>query len=354
MDPIERFFQRGLKLSHLRVVTMFASLGQIRLVAERMHLTQPAVSKQLADLETGLGAPVLKRVGNRLQFTPMGEALLKRAREVLLQLEQARHEVDAFCSGLSGSLAVGAVATVLPVVGPELTLQIKNRAPNVDVRFFEATSDRLFPMLADGALDLVFSRMRPPDGNAALKGEPILEDPIVVVCGAQHPLAARRSPTPADIAGMPWILPPSEAPTTVALKRWLDEHGLSLPAGCVESISMLVNERLLEAYPFLGLMPRSVALTGSQQGRIRIVKLPGASFLGTVYAFHRRAIAQPVVDAALECVVAMRDRLSASAAFATAAVGGDARSTASAARRPSVAAPARRRPSPTPRPPGGG
>src|SRR6185437_3010689 len=92
MDPIERFFQAGLKLSHLRLLTMFDSLGQIRLVAEKLNVTQPAVSKQLAELEAGLGVPVLTRVGNRLFFTPVGETLMKRGREVFHQLEQARFE----------------------------------------------------------------------------------------------------------------------------------------------------------------------------------------------------------------------------------------------------------------------
>ena len=86
MDPIERFFQAGLKLNHLRLLTLFDSLGQIRLVAEKLNVTQPAISKQLAELEAGLGVSVMTRVGNRLQLTAVGETLTKRAREVFHQL----------------------------------------------------------------------------------------------------------------------------------------------------------------------------------------------------------------------------------------------------------------------------
>ncbi|MFM0091817.1 LysR family transcriptional regulator [Paraburkholderia sediminicola] len=93
VDPIERFFQAGLKLSHLRLLTLFDSLGQIRLVAEKLNVTQPAISKQLAELEAGLGVSVMTRVGNRLQLTAVGETLTRRAREVFHQLEQARYEV---------------------------------------------------------------------------------------------------------------------------------------------------------------------------------------------------------------------------------------------------------------------
>ncbi|WP_020065716.1 LysR family transcriptional regulator [Paraburkholderia caledonica] len=219
MDPIERFFQAGLKLSHLRLLTMFDSLGQIRLVAEKLNVTQPAISKQLAELEAGLGGPVLTRVGNRLFFTPVGEALMKRAREVFHQLEQARFEVDALTSGISGKISVGAVATVMPVFAPELVAELKKHAPHVNVSFYEATSDRLFPMLAAGALDFVLSRTGPPRADtAAFASHAVLNDPIVVVCGREHPLAGRRTIGASDLAGLPWILPPREAPTFLSLQ----------------------------------------------------------------------------------------------------------------------------------------
>jgi DNA-binding transcriptional LysR family regulator len=308
MEPIERFFERGLKLSHLRLVALFASLGQIRLVADRLHVTQPAISKQLAELEEGLGAAVLTRVGNRLQFTALGEALLKRAREVLLQLEQARHEVDALSTGISGAISIGAVATVLPVIAPELTLQLKKRAPNVSVSFLEDTSDKLFPRLASSELDLVFSRSEAPTLHCQVVGDRILEDPIVVVCGREHPLASRRPLVPSDLKGIPWILPPRDAPIAVALRKWLGDHDLTLPPGCVQSIYLVVNEALLKSYPFLGMMPLSVAKGEQHREDIRVLNLPGASFLPGVWAFHNHATVNPVVGAALDCVGVIRER----------------------------------------------
>lgn len=307
MDQLEKFFNRGLKLSHLRVLTMFASLGQIRLVADRLSVTQPAISRQIAELEAGLGTPVVVRAGNRLQFTSVGEALVTRAREVLLQLEQARHEVDALCAGISGSIAVGAVATVLPVIAPELTLQLKKRAPNVSVSFFEATSDRLFPMLTRGALDMVFSRTEQPETNAGLSRARLFDDPIVIVCGAEHPLASRRDLAPGDLAGLPWILPPKEAPVFIALSKWMKAHRLGFPSGCVQSISLQSNETLLKRYPFIGLMPRSLARGTLNQDTIKVLRLPNATFLPTVWVFHSRKSVNPVVGAALGCVDAVRD-----------------------------------------------
>ncbi|SDV46848.1 LysR family transcriptional regulator [Chitinasiproducens palmae] len=305
MDPVERFFQSGLKLSHLRLLTLFDAVGQIRLVAERLNLTQPAVSKQLAELEAGIGAPVLKRVGNRLFFTPLGEALLKRAREVFHQIEQARFEVDALTSGIHGKVSVGAVATVMPVFAPELVVEFKKRAPHVSVSLHEATSDRLFPMLSAGALDFVLSRTAPIGTAERFASRTLLDDPIVVVCGRDHPLAGRRKLVPADLAGLPWVLPPREAPTFVALSRWLERAGIALPDGCVQSISLEANAAMIASYPFLGLMPLSAARRAAPRALLTVLPLRGARFLSVVRLYYTAASANPVLPVALRCVAAV-------------------------------------------------
>jgi DNA-binding transcriptional LysR family regulator len=89
---------------------------------------------------------------------------LCHAREVFHQIERARYEVDALTSGLSGRIAVGAVPTVLSVLAHELVLELQKRAPLVSVSFFEATSDRLFLMLASARRDIVLSGSEPLDG----------------------------------------------------------------------------------------------------------------------------------------------------------------------------------------------
>ncbi|MGF6771924.1 DNA-binding transcriptional LysR family regulator [Paraburkholderia sp. GAS199] len=315
MDPIERFFQAGLKLNHLRLLILFDGLGQIRLVAEKLNVTQPAVSKQLAELEAGLGVSVMTRVGNRLQLTTVGETLTRHAREVFHQLEQARYEVDALTSGLSGKISVGAVATVLPVFAPELILELKRRAPHVNVALQEATSDRLFPLLSNGSLDFVLSRTEPDAlGRNEFASREIMNDPIVVVCGRDHPLASRRNIVTSDVAGSPWILPPKEAPTYLALHDWLAESGLSFPDGCVQSISLPTNEAMLANYPFLALMPLAVARKRAGRTGLAILALPGASFLETVRLFYNTSSVNPVLPAALECVGAVQEWLSRFAA----------------------------------------
>lgn len=307
MDDLERFFEAGLKLRHLRLLTLFAELGQVKLVADKLNVTQPAISKQLAEIEAGLGSAILTRSGNRLRFTSEGEALLRLAREVFHQIDHARYEIDAMRNGFSGKLVVGAVATVLPVLGPRLVIEMKQRAPNVSVTFVESTSDKLIPMLSKGDLDFAFSRIMPAGLDATVfESQRLIEDPIVIVCGRGHPLSFRHPTSPADLAGMQWILPSSESSTFAALLAWMSEHGLSLPSGSVQSTSLATNVMLLQACPVLALMPLTIARKAANAGEITVLELPGARFLHTIWFFHNKLTANAAVPLALECMSTVR------------------------------------------------
>jgi DNA-binding transcriptional LysR family regulator len=87
----------------------------------------------------------------------------------------------------------------------------------------------------------------------------------------------------------------------------------------VQSIALAVNESLLKSYPFLGMMPLSFAQADVNRDDIRVLNLPGASFLETVWLFHHKDTVNPVVGPALECVAATRDSLLGRRAIASSA-----------------------------------
>ena len=82
-DPLDRFFNATLRLTHLRTLAALAQLGQVRKVAEQFHVSQSAISKQIAEIEAGLGELVVRREGNGLVLTPIGQRLTARAAESL-------------------------------------------------------------------------------------------------------------------------------------------------------------------------------------------------------------------------------------------------------------------------------
>lgn len=303
MSSIDRFFERSIKLSHLRMLVMFAEFGQLRHVADQLNVSQPAVSRQLAELEKGVGSKVLKRSGNRLVFTAAGELLLRRAREALFQLKNAQHDMQAISEGLQGKLSIGAVATIHQALLPQIVLALKKEAPRVSITVQQATSDVLLPQLASGAIDLVLCRAVPVQiANGDFACKQLIEDPIVIACASDHPLAQGEQLQPGDLVKWPWILPPRSAPSFLALNSWMHEHGLSFPDGCVESISMALNDALMRRHPFITVMSASCMNNGLLGDRLVALKLPGLRFLEHIWMIYNRAPDSPLVFMAIKCI----------------------------------------------------
>ena len=111
-DPVqdrqfERFFGSAMKLNQLRILLALSELKQIKAVAQAFLVTQPAISKQIAEMESLLGLDLIRRVGQNVEFTVFGHALTNRAREILHQVNNARKDFDALCFGSSGRVKRG-------------------------------------------------------------------------------------------------------------------------------------------------------------------------------------------------------------------------------------------------------
>jgi DNA-binding transcriptional LysR family regulator len=299
---IARFFDSRLRLSQLRVLVAVADLGQLKRVAEFLNVTPPAVSKQLAEFEDALGEPVLTRVGNRLEFTPVGELLVRRARDVLQQLERARAEVDELCSGAAGNVGVGAVPTVAPVLFPAIVSALRASAPNASMRLHEGRFAELAPMLLDGRLDVLFARDTTRASDEDVMRQVVMDDPLAVVCGAQHPIARTPKLAWSDLAGIPWILPLRGSTTFMHLESLLLRHDLALPRGSIESGSWNGSASVLRAHSFLALFPLAYARKFLDAQEIAILPLSTEGIQDTIEAVWRKDDASPLVPLLVESV----------------------------------------------------
>ena len=301
-DPLDRFLEATLRLSHLRTLAALARLGQVRRVAQAFCVTQSAISKQLADMEAGLGEAVVRREGNTLVLTPIGERLAQRAQEVLHQLERTRQEIALLRSGLGGRVTVGAVTAANAMLVPQALGLLRQRAPQLAVALEEDTADRLLPAVQDGRLDVAVVRMWQPLAQQGLAQRVLLNEPMRVVVGAQHPLAGRPVLAWGATMAYPWIVPRAGSPAHGALEALLARHGLAVPPGQVESISLALNLALLTHQPFIGLLPSEFARQCEAEGRIAVLPLDTANLLAEIRVFWREAELHPARDVLLDCL----------------------------------------------------
>lgn len=299
---IARFFHSRLRLNQLRVLVAVADLGQLKRVAEFLNVTPPAISKQLAEFEEALGEPVLTRVGNRLEFTPVGESLVRRARDVLQQLERARAEVDELCSGASGAMGVGAVPTVAPVLFPAMVSTLRASAPNASIKLYEGRFAEMAPMLLDGRLDLLFARDTAQASDQEVVRQVVMDDPLAVVCGAQHPISRESKLRWSDLTGIPWILPLRGSSTFMHLESLLQRHHLTIPLGSIESGSWNGSASVLRAHPLIALFPLAYARKFLDAQEIAILPLSTEGIQDTIEAVWRKDDASPLVPLLVESV----------------------------------------------------
>ena len=281
-------FMQAITLRHLRALVTLSDLKLIARVSEALGVTQPAVSKQIAELERIVGVPVVTRDRNRLYLTPIGVRLADHARLALGQLDRAAFDIEAMTSGVSGSVSVGVVSSVAPNLMSGTIELFKRSTPQANVSVSEGHFVELLPQLEAGALDLVIARVWQPQELAGIDQMALFSEPIVVVAGHNHPLSQGGDVTWTDVTTYPWILPQPGSVARQAVDALFAANGLSPPNNTIASLSIALNLELLRAMPALGLLPQRLAQAQAARGETVILPLDTRDLLSEARCFWRK------------------------------------------------------------------
>lgn len=190
-------------LRQLRVFTEVARRLSFVRAAEALHLTPPAVTMQVKELETAVGLPLFERAGRQVSLTTGGEYLLLHARRVLAALKDAEDAMARLKHVEAGTLDIGLVSTAKYFV-PRLLARFREEHPAVELRLqVSANREQLLALLRGNEIDLAV--MGRPPREMATRAEPFAAHPQVFVAPPQHPLARVGPVSPADLEGVPFI-----------------------------------------------------------------------------------------------------------------------------------------------------
>jgi len=213
-----------LEVRHLRLVAAVADVGSLTRAGDHLHLTQSALSHQLRDIESRLGAALFLRVGKRLVLTPAGERLLASARDVLARLERTELDIRRMGEDRAGLLRLTTECYTCYHWLPALLTRYRRRFPRVEVRIDVESTRRPLERLLAGQLELAI--VSSPVRDRRLVTEPLFDDEFVVVAAPSHPFAKRTHVRPADMRGETlFVYPPRD-------ESWVLNDVL-LPAGAV-------------------------------------------------------------------------------------------------------------------------
>lgn len=193
-----------MELRHLRYFVAVAEDMHFGRAAKRLHIVQPALSKQIAALERELGVTLISRTKHRIAFTPAGEAFFEEALDILRRVDHATRTAKMTESGAVGSLDIGFNGPAMLTVLPPLLRAHRERYPGVRFVLHELPSAPLVRRIKDGALDAGFVHPLPPDET--LQFVTVLREPFIVGLPESHPLAGETAIDLADCSDDTFVL----------------------------------------------------------------------------------------------------------------------------------------------------
>lgn len=267
----------------LKYFEVIATEGNLGRAAERLHRTQPALTKCIDRLEEAIGTKLFAKDGRGMRLTTAGHILLRRTRQLAIMVDESAREIQDYAAGLQGEVRIGCVPTVAQYLMPAVFEQLLAEAPEVSVKLAVATNDSLLASLGDAEIDLVIGPMI--ETGPDFECEQIAEDTVAVMAREDHPVF--DSPcTLTDLLKYKWMLPA----TTVATRQWLDttfeRHGLGRPRVQIESNVLTLTLQILEKTPLLGFVTRHNLVGG--RANVREVDVPETQLQRRLGLTYRR------------------------------------------------------------------
>ncbi|MGN6457839.1 MAG: LysR family transcriptional regulator [Achromobacter mucicolens] len=261
-----------LKHRHLMLLVNIDRHKSLTRVAAQTGISQPAVTKALAELEDIFGAPLFLRTGSGLQPTQLGNLALVRARHMLSDLDLWEREGEALQAGRSAHLHVGVVPYVSSALLTAAISQLHQRY-GVTLSLHRATTDHLVPMLRQHELDCIISR-----ATSTVMHEDLIhrvlyrQRPRLVAHGRLAQRLARRKPDWAAVAALDWVLPAANTPTRQLIVEHFIRAGLQPPSPVLEAYSTDVIEGILsQNESSISVVPEDIARELCQRGRLGMV-----------------------------------------------------------------------------------
>lgn len=296
MHLIDRIGRR-VKLEHLHVLMAVVQEGGMGKAARRLHTSQPAISRAIAQLEHALGVRLLERRAQGIEPTESGRALLEGGAAVFDELRQAVSRIEHLADPAAGEVRVGSTVFTAASFVSAIIDRFSRRQPRVRFHLVTAAWEALHRDLAERKLDLLITRRfaaHPEDGT---EFEFLFDDAFVVAAGAQSPWARRRKIALRDLVDEAWVLPPPESAVSAIAMEAFRASGLDYPRAAVVTLTPEVRMSLLATGRFLTIFPASMAKFGINRSELKVlpVELRTAPVPSGIVTLRNRSLA-PVVE----------------------------------------------------------
>lgn len=247
-----------------------ARLGSLNRAAEELHISQPALTKQMRTLENELGVSLLSRSPKGVRLTPAGEAVFVHARRALAAAADCRSVASRFADPQAGQVRLGAGLTLILFTLPPLLAAYRLQRPRVEVAVDALDSRTTAARVGEGALDV--GLVTSPVAGNDLKVTPLFVDPLVLVAPSGHPLTSRGDIHMADLHGQALVGAGKGTGLRGQVDRILSTHGI-VPRVVMEFDNLEAAKGMVLVGLGLALLPRSSVQEDAAAGRLTVHQL---------------------------------------------------------------------------------
>lgn len=255
--PWDERTKRRLKLRNLDVLMALAHTGTMGKAANQLNISQPAVSNAIAELEHAVDAKLVERSRRGIELTTYGQAFVKRGIAVFDELRQGFKDIEYLADPTAGEVRVGGTERIAAAILAPAIDRLSRQYPRM--RFRVVTGDSA-PLLADldaRNVEFVIHRLSPRAGDGH-HHDTLFHDEMLVVTGAENPLARRRKMELAELMDEPWVLVPADSYAGAWQMAVFHASGLPLPRLTVVAAgSVALRNALLELNRFLTIATRA-------------------------------------------------------------------------------------------------
>ncbi|MBS0450528.1 MAG: LysR family transcriptional regulator [Proteobacteria bacterium] len=257
-----------LQLRHLRCLAAVGQERNLVRAASALALTQPAVSKTMAELEDIVGRQLLVRRRRGVDLTAAGEVLLRHAVATLRSLREGVSLALDEAEGQQLRVAVGALPNMAAGVLPEAIALLVGEHPQLRVRVVSGTNAQLMAQLRQGEIDLVVGRLAQPAALVDLSFQQLYSEPLLLVARPAHPLAGKPQPPVAALAAYPLVVPLQGTLVRDTADAFLYARGNALPGAVVEATDNSFILSLLARTDAIWFAPKGAADGALAQGSL--------------------------------------------------------------------------------------
>ncbi|WP_233805381.1 LysR substrate-binding domain-containing protein [Paraburkholderia sp. HP33-1] len=290
-EEAQRQLASRLRFRHLNCFVAIAQERTLARAAERLHLSQPAVSKTLVELEEWAGVRLVERGRNGAALTAQGERFLRYALDATRAVEASAVALARQGVHAAAPVRLGVLPTVASALLPAVVLRFKALHPQVGVKILTDSNAELLRAVKGGDLDLMVGRMAEPAMMAGVSFEYLYTESLIVVVRTGHPLVSERvAPTLDAALGFPLVIAGELTAPRHHTEAFFETHGFAVPEGAIETQSASVARLIVAGSDAVWIVPQRVAQSDIEAGLLVQIDMPAPQGVEPIGILRRSTV----------------------------------------------------------------